>query len=288
MTTTRITSRALATAPVPMYGSDESLLQDSDPLQGLVAFSRHLKANSPVAVYAADNSATSLCLSRRMFKKEMFVDTFELPSSGIWATGQVIEKFKSPETKCLKALYDAVVHLHFAARKTAAEGESTRPISIWSWGTTGDEMSRGRWLPATTCDLATTVAQLVSANNQTGPTNEWKRRYEKLDALKLLDTGWDSYNAAAPAVTVLRSAHEFLCQLQDADLLPARIAPSVVGGVGFTFKCDVRKVYVEFKNAGTVYALFSDGMTDPIVKQIESNDAGYADLITRIKKYINE
>jgi len=49
----------------------------------------------------------------------------------------------------------------------------------------------------------------------------------------------------------------------------------------------MRKVYVEFYNDGRVYALASDGETDPKIKQIRPKYSGYLNLIRDIRKYLN-
>ena len=62
------------------------------------------------------------------------------------------------------------------------------------------------------------------------------------------------------------------------DRAPDRLKPSVVGGIGVTFKINDRKCYVEFYNNGTVYALFSDGLSDPETYQIRPTAQDYLDF----------
>jgi hypothetical protein len=45
---------------------------------------------------------------------------------------------------------------------------------------------------------------------------------------------------------------------------------------------------VEFSNRGSVHALFSDAVTDPVVEKIRPDEAGYTELISRIKTYLYE
>jgi hypothetical protein len=102
-----------------------------------------------------------------------------------------------------------------------------------------------------------------------------------------LADGWDSYRAPAPQSVAVSQAECFLNQLSQADILPSRLSPSVVGGIGVTFREGQRKSYVEFYNNGTVCVLFSDGESEPRTQQVESTQGGYASLLAEIREYLN-
>ena len=115
----------------------------------------------------------------------------------------------------------------------------------------------------------------------------WKALFEKLESYSKLATGWDGYSARPPEKTAIVSAKLFLSQLAESDRTPDRIKPSVVGGIGITFKLGQRKCYVEFYNNGTVYALFADGQSDPETCQVPPTAQNYKILIKAIQGYLN-
>jgi hypothetical protein len=112
--------------------------------------------------------------------------------------------------------------------------------------------------------------------------------FERLESIKSLQSGWDSYSAPAPGAVAFANALAFLQVLKLADKVPSKLAPSVVGGIGITFKNAARKVYVEFNNKGGVLALFSDGVSDPRVEKISPDEKAYLELIGKIKTYLDE
>lgn len=115
----------------------------------------------------------------------------------------------------------------------------------------------------------------------------WKVIFEKLESYSTLTTGWDGYGARPPEKAAIVSAKLFLSQLAERDRVPDRIKPSVVGGIGITFKLRQRKCYVEFYNNGTVYALFADGEAEPETCQVPPTAHNYKILIKEIQGYLN-
>jgi hypothetical protein len=91
----------------------------------------------------------------------------------------------------------------------------------------------------------------------------------KLDSFGELAVGWDGYKAEPPASRVIGAAKQFLAA---SELSPTRVAPSVVGGVGVTFKKNGRKAYIEWTNAGPVSLLLSDGVNDPHAEPVSVDD----------------
>jgi hypothetical protein len=131
------------------------------------------------------------------------------------------------------------------------------------------------------------LATVTVVPNDELPINLRKWR-QKVESLKTLADGWDSYRAPAPSPESITRATLFLEEAAKSDSVLSRLAPSVVGGVGFTFKHANRKVYVEFRNTGSVHALLSDGVSEPIVEHVQPNQSAYADLMLRIKGYLHE
>jgi hypothetical protein len=136
--------------------------------------------------------------------------------------------------------------------------------------------------------LAELEGQHVLATLTVVPKDAWQKWRDKIESMKTLQDGWDSYRAPAPSGDSITQATVFLDELAKSASAPSRLAPSVVGGVGFTFKRADRKVYVEFRNTGSVHALFSDGASDPVVEKVQMDSTGYADLMIRIKRYFDE
>lgn len=120
------------------------------------------------------------------------------------------------------------------------------------------------------------------------PPIGWEKWWSKLETFKNLENGWDSYRASVPSQNTLAQATIFLEEAAKSGTVPTRLAPSVVGGVGFTFKHENRKTYVEFRNTGSVHSLFSDGSGDPDVEKIDANRVSYANLLARITRYFHE
>lgn len=107
----------------------------------------------------------------------------------------------------------------------------------------------------------------------------------RLESFKTLQNGWDSYGAPAPSGTAIGNAEAFVANLPEA-IGPYRLAPSVVGGVGFTHRGNGRKVYVEFFNDGRVFALFSDGQSEPMTREVLAVRSGYRGLIAEMNGYL--
>ena len=101
-----------------------------------------------------------------------------------------------------------------------------------------------------------------------------------------LQPGWDGYSAAPPTHVVVAAARDFLTATAEAETPPDRIAPSVVGGIGVTFRRNGHKVYVEFRNTGSILALFSDGTTEPVVEPVDPSE--YPEFLARARGYLGE
>ena len=99
-----------------------------------------------------------------------------------------------------------------------------------------------------------------------------------------LQSGWDGYSAAPPTHVVIAAARDFLSTV--ADFPPDRVAPSVVGGIGMTFRRNDRKVSVEFRNTGSILAMFSDCTTEPVVEPVDPGE--YPAFLLRARGYLGE
>src|SRR5438270_13753218 len=77
--------------------------------------------------------------------------------------------------------------------------------------------------------------------------------FDRLDALTWLGAGWNRHNAPPPAPIAIDNARRFLRLMTDDRQEPTRLAASVVGGVGITWRSENREVYLEFYNNGTAH-----------------------------------
>ena len=132
------------------------------------------------------------------------------------------------------------------------------------------------------------IAQLGVLSRETAEpvSPEWSPRFDKLAGFAALEPGWDSYDAPAPSSQVLSAAKGFLEVLRKAGKTPTRLSPSVVGGVGFTFRNGERSVYVEFRNTGNAHAAFTDAEFEPEVFKVRQEATGYIELIAKVESYL--
>lgn len=111
---------------------------------------------------------------------------------------------------------------------------------------------------------------------------------ERLDSFASLVNGWDSYKASPPSKEALEASRRFLGFLEERSLEPSKLNPSVVGGVGFTFRRGRLSVYIEFCNTGNAHAMFTDGKSKPRVVKVRQDGAGYEDILTQLETHLHE
>jgi DNA-binding transcriptional ArsR family regulator len=109
----------------------------------------------------------------------------------------------------------------------------------------------------------------------------------KFSQLRELPEGWNGYAAPAPTKTAILALKSFVDFLLRADFEPSRLAPSAVGGVAVTHRRGSKKVYVEFYNDGRVLALFSDDVSDPVIKRVDPGCESYKELIAEMRGYLD-
>jgi hypothetical protein len=112
----------------------------------------------------------------------------------------------------------------------------------------------------------------------------WQTKFIELNKLK---DGWNGYNAPAPSPKAIDMAESFVDTLLRAKYEPKRLAPSAVGGVAVTQRKRGKKVYVEFFNDGTVFALFSDGSSEPISKEVTPGYQSFKALVKEMREYLD-
>lgn len=120
------------------------------------------------------------------------------------------------------------------------------------------------------------------------PATSQGKWVERLAGFSKLMPGWDSYHAVPPSPAAIAGAGDFLAAIDKAALEPSKLNPSVVGGVGFTFRSGGRSVYVEFRNTGNAHAAFIEPMVEPDVVKVDQTTAGYALVIAKVESYLHE
>jgi hypothetical protein len=112
----------------------------------------------------------------------------------------------------------------------------------------------------------------------------WDATFSKISQLQ---EGWNGYAAAAPTEKAILTAKGFLDVLLQENFEPTRLAPSAVGGVATTHRQGPKKVYVEFYNDGRVLALFSDDVSEPLIKRVDPSDTSFKSLIAEMRDYLD-
>lgn len=118
-------------------------------------------------------------------------------------------------------------------------------------------------------------------------TAEMAALHAKISNYSRLNEGWNGYSAPAPSEKAILTAKNLVSHLLMEKNEPNRIAPSVVGGIGITHRRAGRRVYIEIYNDGRVFALFTDGNTEPETKEIEPGYQSFKILIAEMKDYLD-
>jgi hypothetical protein len=182
------------------------------------------------------------------------------------------------------SLRDVRAMLFVAAANADAAGETTRPLIRPERRAASKKAASSRaWIAQEETDI-TEVIRTVRTIHQNSLRAELLGRVSELRKLK---TGWNSYSAAPPAPVAMDNAKIMLTLAFAADIIPERIEPSAMGGVGVTFTAGSREVAVEFYNAGNTHALLSDSATELLdTMPVPTGVAGYSKLLQDIRRYL--
>lgn len=125
--------------------------------------------------------------------------------------------------------------------------------------------------------------------------SDWSYWFSKLKDLHTLEKGWDSYGADPPDPRAIGAAEEFLILMREQVLLPSRVEPSAMGGVGITCKQGSWMAYVEFYNQrnptetpGLAWVMLCDDTSreEPTVFQLPLDTAGQLGVVGQIKNFL--
>jgi len=115
----------------------------------------------------------------------------------------------------------------------------------------------------------------------------YRQLIEQLSEFSKLQTGWNSYTAPSPATAAIENAKSLVTLAKDSNLIPERVEPSAMGGVGATFGEGDREVVVEFFNNGKVHALFADEATAEMkTRAVAANQDDYRKLIDEVRTHL--
>lgn len=110
---------------------------------------------------------------------------------------------------------------------------------------------------------------------------------QRVNDFRNLAAGWNGYSAPRPSEGAIITTQNLIEHLLDDNMKPKRVDPSVIGGVGVTHRSQNRKVFVEIFNNGRVYALFSDGVSDPLTKEVVPGYASFKALAQEMRDYLD-
>jgi predicted DNA-binding antitoxin AbrB/MazE fold protein len=110
---------------------------------------------------------------------------------------------------------------------------------------------------------------------------------QKFDALANLADGWNGYTAPRPSPTAQRNARDLFDEACNRGMVPTRIEPSAMGGVGITFAAGNREAVAELYNNGTAHALFADDSSEEMDTQsIAPTAEGYRAFLDEVCRYL--
>ena len=75
-------------------------------------------------------------------------------------------------------------------------------------------------------------------------------------------------------------------KILNAGLVPDRMKPSVVGGIGITNVCGDKESYVEISDKGEIHVVFSQGEEEPLIEKFEEEEI--PNLVKQIYNYLGE
>ena len=107
--------------------------------------------------------------------------------------------------------------------------------------------------------------------------------YGQIDKLSFLEDNWDGQGAAKPSHAATDNATLVVAFMYP--LLPCKIAPSVEGGVGITYKANDKYAYAEASNDGVVAAMVYG---DEVEKNLlDASEMGMKPFTEKLKEVLN-
>lgn len=190
------------------------------------------------------------------------------------------------------ALREIGVILHLKSASARVRGDDTRPLirprRVLSTG-----RAAGVWIAQQRKELGGILGSARTLRKSLGAIRRFSwlaRRAQLLDKLagfRKLEKGWDSYAAPAPSAVAVENARGLVTSAFDCDIIPERVEPSAMGGVGVTLTRGPREVVVEFFNGGKAHALFADDVTGAMdTRPVPPTADGYRELIDEARTHL--
>jgi hypothetical protein len=101
-----------------------------------------------------------------------------------------------------------------------------------------------------------------------------------------LNRGWDTYGGDPPNDLARRIAANVLAVLEAEALPPARLLPSVEGGIAITFAEENGRAEIEIYNTGEIAAAAYAGTEDPTAWDFRANEDEIKNTISRIREHL--
>lgn len=120
----------------------------------------------------------------------------------------------------------------------------------------------------------------------------WSNKGQFLDAserlwqTRNLKPGWDTYGADPPNESARELAYEVLALLQAGDIAPARLLPSVEGGISISFVRGNARAAIEIFNTGEIVAATYSKDDEPVVWELDKSEGSIRDSIGTIREHL--
>jgi len=109
---------------------------------------------------------------------------------------------------------------------------------------------------------------------------------DRLGKTARLNRGWDTYGGDPPNALASMIAANVLTALEAEALPPARLLPSVEGGIAITFAEDNGRAEIEIYNTGEIAAAAYAGTQDPTAWEFGPNEDEIKIAINRIREHL--
>ncbi len=110
--------------------------------------------------------------------------------------------------------------------------------------------------------------------------------YKKLRNFSRLNKGWDSYDAETPNLLAIAKTRLILEKLEQLNLVPTDVCPSVEGGASIYFIKGNKYADFECFNSGEILAGISNSVDEPSVLEVDLDSVDIA--IERIQQILND
>lgn len=116
---------------------------------------------------------------------------------------------------------------------------------------------------------------------------KFRAAWTRLDETGLMTDNWDGEGASAPNQLARTTTKTVLKMLEKAAVVPFRLMPSVVGGIGIAFIEGPRRADVEIDNDGDVVASIHGDGIPPQAWQLTVDEQSLREMIERIRLHLS-